>query len=224
MQLFDDIYKRAAKRKGGELELQTLLSQAQPKSPAELNKIPDDRWLSSMTKSVFQAGFVWRVVENKWPAFEQVFHQFNLLHVAYLSDEDIDIMMTNTDIIRHYKKLLSTRHNASFLLEVIEQHGSAANYFSHFSSSQYVDLLIDLKKRATRLGGTSAQYFLRRIGMDSFILSGDVVKALKIAKVVTQQPSSQRDLRAVQVAFNHWSEQTGLCLTHISRILAMSVD
>ncbi len=224
MQTFETIYARAAGRKGGSQALQALLARTKPETSTALQKIPDHRWLSAMSKSVFQAGFVWRVVENKWPAFEQVFKQFDPVSVAYLPDEAIDEMATNTDLIRHYKKLLATRNNASFLLEVAEQHGSASSYFASWPQSNFTGLLIDLKKRATRLGGTSAQYCLRGMGMNSFIMSGDVVKALHIAKVVSQTPTSQRDLKAVQAAFNSWSEESGLGLSHISRVLAMSVD
>ena len=107
MHRFAELYERAAARKGGAKALESLISK--PKSKAALRRIPDDRWLSQMTKNVFQAGFVWRVVENKWPDFEQVFQGFDPHAVAYLSDEDIEKLIGNPKIIRHHKKLLSTR-------------------------------------------------------------------------------------------------------------------
>ncbi len=58
MQSFNTIWKRAARRKGGDGPLQELMPGI--KSPAELRVIPDDRWLAGMTKRVFQAGFVWK--------------------------------------------------------------------------------------------------------------------------------------------------------------------
>lgn len=39
---FDDIYHRAAQRKGGEQQLESLLSR--PLSAEQLRKIGDDRW------------------------------------------------------------------------------------------------------------------------------------------------------------------------------------
>ncbi|EMD79469.1 3-methyladenine DNA glycosylase [Vibrio diabolicus E0666] len=42
---FDAIYQRAAKRKGGEDQLEALLSH--PLSKEELAAIPDDRWLAA---------------------------------------------------------------------------------------------------------------------------------------------------------------------------------
>ena len=39
----------------------------------EFTSTGDDRYLSEMTRCIFQAGFVWRVVDNKWDDFEDVF-------------------------------------------------------------------------------------------------------------------------------------------------------
>ena len=65
---FDEIFAIAAKRKGGAAELEKLL--AKPLSAKKLATIPDDRWLSCMTKCIFQSGFNWKVVDNMWPGFE----------------------------------------------------------------------------------------------------------------------------------------------------------
>ncbi len=80
-----------------------------------------------------------------------------------------------------------------------------------------------IKKRGSRLGGHTGQYFLRFMGKDSFILSRDVVAALIREGVVTSEPKSQRDLKLTQQVFNQWSEESGRPLTQISRILAFTV-
>lgn len=222
MRHFDDIHAIAVNRKGGEKALARLLGK--PKSRAALRKIPDDRWLSGMTKNVFRAGFVWRVVEHKWADFERVFGNFDVHGVAYLPDEAIESMLEDPAIIRHHKKLLAARENAAFLLDLAAEHGSAAAYFANYPNEQFVELLDDLKQRACRMGGTSAQYFLREMGKDSFILSRDVVAALRREKIIDTAANSKRDRRAVQEAFNHWCEQSGRSLSEVSRILAMSIE
>ena len=222
MRHFDELFELAAARKGGPRALGKMIPK--PKSPSALGKIPDDRWLSEMTKSVFQAGFVWRVVEAKWPNFERAFDNFDVHSVAYLSDESIEDLLRDATIIRHYQKILAARANAAFLLDLAEEHGSVARFFASFPSNAYIDLLDCLKRRASRMGGTSAQYFLRAIGKDSFILSRDVVSALVREKVVDRGATSKRDLQAVQTAFNTWCEQGGHSLTKVSRVLAMGID
>jgi hypothetical protein len=84
--------------------------------------------------------------------------------------------------------------------------------------------MIYLKKHGARLGGQTAQYFIRFIGKDGFITSGDVVAALIANGVeINAKPTSQKDLKAIQAAFNHWHEETGLPMSHISKILSYSV-
>ena len=57
----------------------------------------------------------------------------------------------------------------------------------------------------------------------AFVPTPDVVKAMIREGVLTGVPSGKRDFAAMQTAFNAWSEQSGLNLTSLSRVLAMSV-
>ncbi len=75
MRDINEIYKIALARKGGDDKIFGSLSL---KSDSELLKIPDDRYLSEISKRVFQSGFYWRVIENKWEGFEEVFFKFDV--------------------------------------------------------------------------------------------------------------------------------------------------
>lgn len=66
-------------------------------------------------------------------------------------------------------------------------------------------------------------FFLREVGKDTFLLTSDVVKALRREKVVKGNPTSKRDLAAVQQAFNAWREESDRPLCQLSRILTFSV-
>mgnify|MGYP001628246565 CR=1 FL=1 len=68
---FSRLYDQAAARKGGESALQSLLPRVA--EPGELEALGDDRYLSEITRGIFKAGFVWRVIDNKWPGFEAAF-------------------------------------------------------------------------------------------------------------------------------------------------------
>lgn len=218
---FQDIYDRAADSKGGSAALEKLL--ATPKSKSELEATPDHRYLAGMTKCVFQAGFSWKVVEQKWDGFEQAFLGFEPRRVVALNDEDLDGLMRNTAIIRNGQKILATRDNARFVLNLIEEHGGAGRFFAAWPADDIVGLWSLLKKRGSRLGGASGQYFLRFAGIDTPIMSRDVVAALIGEGVVDKNPTAQRDLKAVQDAFNAWRAESGRSLTEISRVLAVSV-
>ncbi len=218
---FDEILAVALRRKGGPEALQALLPSV--RSGDELRAVGDDRWLSQMTKCVFQSGFNWSVIEKKWPGFEAAFDGFTPQRCAMMSDEDVDRLLKDARIVRHAKKILSVRENAAFVLELAGEHGSASACFADWPDSNYVGLLELMRSRGSRLGGATAAYVLRFMGKDAFLLGGDVAVALVREGVVAKAPSSKRDLQAVQAAFNRWREESGRPLSHISRILACSV-
>lgn len=220
MHSFDKIFAIAAKRKGGAAELEKLLGK--PASAKKLAAIPDDRWLSCMTKCIFQAGFNWKVVENMWPGFEEAFNGFDPGRCAMMDDDDIARLASDRRIVRHSAKIASVRENAVFVNALAKEHGSAGKAFANWPRDDYVGLLDLLKKEGSRLGGNTGQYFLRFMGVDSFILSKDVVGRLMAEGVVDKAPSSQRQMQAVQQAFDEWAEQSGRSFTEISRVLAMS--
>ena len=219
---FDRLFEIAAGRKGGAKAFEEILPVM--KSADELKAIPDDRWLSMMAKCVFQAGFNWGVVDKKWPGFEEAFDRFDPGRWSMMSDDDLDTLLKDTRVVRHARKLKSVGENALFLRDLAAEHGTAANFFADWPIDDHIGLLKVLKKRGSRLGGATGQYFLRFMGRDGFMTGGDVVKALIREGVVDKAPTSQRDLATVQAAFNHWSAQAGRPLAQISRTLACTVE
>jgi 3-methyladenine DNA glycosylase Tag len=222
MQSFDQIYDRATARKGGATALEASLAEHRSKSRDELAATPDDRWLSAMSRHVFQAGFNWRVIEAKWPGFETAFHGFDPPLNAAMSEEEFDAHLKDTGIIRHAQKIASVRANAQFLVDLAREHGSAAKFFADWPDSDFVGLLELMKKRAARCAGETAARFFRTMGKPAFITTRDVAAALVEAGVLSQPPKNRKDLQAAQDAFNAWSAETGRDLTALSRVLAMS--
>ena len=221
MRSFDQILDIAADRKGGHDVV--LTSGAPPKTADELAAIPDNRWLSQMAKAVFQAGFSWKVIEAKWPGFEEAFGGFEPGPLAVMSDDRFDALLQDTRIVRNGIKIRSVQENAVFVTEVAAEAGSFGKKIADWPAEDYAGLLAWLKKNGSRLGGTSAQYFLRFMGKDSYILSRDVVARLVAEGVIDGAPNSQRAMRSVQSAFNEWVAESGRNLTTISRVLAQSI-
>ncbi|GAB5468972.1 MAG: DNA-3-methyladenine glycosylase I [Rhodospirillales bacterium] len=218
---FDEIYALAAERKGGPAALEALLSQ--PADPSRLRALGDDRWLSEMSKRVFQAGFNWSVVEKKWPDFERAFEGFEPARWALASDEDLDRLLADRGIVRHAVKIRSVFENARFLVDLARQTGGpAGRVFADWPAEDYVGLLDLLKRRGARLGGTTAQYLLRFLGKESFVLSKDVTAALIREGVIDKPAGSKTALAKVQAAFNAWSAESGRSLTEVSQVLARS--
>lgn len=220
MHHFDEIFGIAAGRHGGEAALNQKLDK--PLSPDELAAIPDDRWLSTMTKSIFQSGFNWKVIENKWDGFEAAFDGFDPGRCAFIDDDRFDALLQDRRIVRNGAKVATVRDNAAFLLDLRAQ-GGAGTVLGGWPSEDYIGLLDLLKDRGARLGGATGQYAMRFCGRDSFILSRDVTARLVAEGVIDKPATSKSALRAVQGAFNTWMEQSGRSLTEISRVLAMSI-
>lgn len=219
---FDDLFQMAAARKGGIEAFEAMLPEIL--TPKKLSKIPDDRWLSMFSRGIFQTGLNWKVVENKWDGIEEALWGFDVNRCAMMSEEDLDALLKDTRVIRHAAKLLAVRDNAIFLKDLATEHGSAAKFFADWPVDDFIGLLQLMKKRGSRLGGSTGAYALRRIGKDSFMLGGDVVKALIREGVVDKAPTSQKDQRSVQAAFNHWRDESGRTLAAISRTLACTVE
>lgn len=222
MRTFAEIRARAADRKGGEAALIALLPAV--KTPAELAAIPDDRWLSTISRCVFQAGFSWSVVEKKWPGFEDAFWGFEPSRCRMMSDEDLDTLLRDRRIIRNGAKVASVRANAALLVELAAEHGSAASVFAAWPADDYIGLLDLLKVRGDRLGGNAGMMAMRFMGRDGWVTSLDMVKALVREGVIDGAPETKKARKAIQAAFSQWAAESGAPLAHISRILAMSVD
>ncbi len=220
MRSFDEIFDIAAERKGGAEKIEALLTKPLPAQ--ELTQLPEDRWLATMTKCIFQAGFNWKVIETKWPGFEEAFHGFDVNRCAFLNDEEFDTLLTNPTVVRNGTKLRTVIDNAIFLQELREQ-GGVAEVLGSWPSTDYIGLLEVLKKRGARLGGNTGQYAMRFIGRDSWILSQDVTSRLIAEGIIDKPATSKGAQKAVQSAFNTWMDQSGRGLSEISRTLALSV-
>lgn len=219
---FAEIRARAVERKGGEAVLKQLLG-ARPDNRA-VAEMPDDRILSIMAERVFAAGFVWRVIAEKWPGFEEAFLGFDPKRLAFQPEEFWHDLASDKRIVRNPQKIRSVRDNAAFVERVSVEHGSFGRFLAEWPADDQLGLTAYLAKNGSRLGGHTGQYFLRWVGWDSYILSGDAVLALRDAGLdVAEKPTSKRDLARIQERLNEWATESGLCYTHISRILAMSI-
>src|SRR5690349_998416 len=219
---FKRIRERATKRKGGEQVLASLLPR-KPNNKA-LAKLSDDRVLSEMAERVFSAGFVWSVIDNKWPGFEEAFLEFNPKRLLFQPAEFWEKLAADKRIVRHPQKIRSVRDNAKFVTEIAAEHGSFGKFLANWPADDQVGLQEVLAKRGSRLGGYSGQYLLRFLGWDAFVLSESVLLCLRDSGVaLSDTGTSRKDLRAAQAQLNAWRADSGLPMVHVSRICALSI-
>jgi 3-methyladenine DNA glycosylase Tag len=212
----------AARQRVGEAELRARMPAVN--APEALRAVGDDRYLSLMSRRIFRAGLKHSLVDARWPAFEVAFRGFELRRVLAMNDEEIEALMNDRRLIRHWGKIKSVQSNAAAMQEVAEQHGGFGAYLAGWPGADAVGLWSDLGKRFEQLGGNSGPYFLRMAGKDTFILTPSVIAALNHWKAFAGAPKTKADRAKVQAAFNAWAGESGLPLAHVSMTLALSVD
>ncbi len=218
---FDDLLSRAAGHHGSE---KAVLDAAMNDHAVDLLAQTDDRYLATMTQCVFNAGFNWRVIEAKWDGFEAAFHNFAPSRVAFFSDEDLDRLVSDTRIVRNGQKIRATIENARFVAETSKEHNGFGRFLADWPADDQAGLLDHLNKQGSRLGGATAQYFLRFCGWDAWIASKDVCAALAAAGVLDKPVATSKSaLKKVGETVNALHLESGRPRAEISRVLALSV-
>ena len=227
---FSRLYQRAAERKGGVKALEILLGLkivgkkllTDDAANQSVAKLTDDRILSAFTKQIFKSGFVWRVVENKWPDFEESFFNFNIEKVLMMPEEMLERKAADPKIIRNYNKVKTIKANAQMIFEEQQNGRSFAEFIANWPSSDIIGLWAHLKKHGQRLGGNTGPYALRLLGKDTFILSSDVEGYLRAQKIIDGGLQSKKSLTAIQAYFNQLQQESGYSLTQLSRLIAFA--
>lgn len=217
---FQHIYERAAHRKGGVEQLESIVRS--PLSVEELSQITDDRWLAAFTEKVFQCGISWEVVRKKWPNFEEVFFNFNIEKMLLLPNEMWEQKAQDPRIIRHLTKVMTIPANAAMINAAKQDANSFAEMVAHWPSENITELWTHLKKHGKRLGGNTGAYTLRQMGKDTFILSSDVEAHLRNTGIIDSGRDTKRAQLAATKAFNQWQQESGRSLSEISQIIAYS--
>jgi 3-methyladenine DNA glycosylase Tag len=221
MGTFDKVIERAGQHHGGR---EAVLAQARSgHAVKDLSKVPADRLLSTMTRCVFNAGFNWKVIEAKWDGFEAAFQGFDPAKLAFFGDEMMGDLVSDERIVRNGQKIKATLENARMVAEIEQGEGGFGRFLATWPADDQTGLMAALNKRGSRLGGATAQYFLRFCGWDAWIASADMCAALK-REGVLEKPvaTSKGDLAKVQAAVNRWHDESGLPRATISRLLALS--
>ncbi|MEO5812955.1 MAG: DNA-3-methyladenine glycosylase I [Rhodanobacter sp.] len=138
----------------------------------------DQRLFEFIVLEGAQAGLSWRTVLAKRERYRQVFHQFDIAHVAAMTDQAMEQLLLDPGIIRNRLKVTAARGNALAALDVIAEFGSLDGYLwsfvsgrplvNHWRNASEVPASTDLsdamskalKRRGFRFVGTTICYAL----------------------------------------------------------------
>jgi len=222
MTAFAAIEQRVRERLGPDVSLESRLPGVLPAS--KLASRPDGYFLSAMSRRIFQAGMKHSVINDRWPFFEEWFWGFDPEKLVLLSEAQLEAAMQEPRLIRHWGKLRTIPVNASEMLLVSRQHGGFGRYLAQWPDEQIHELWRELARRFERLGGNSGPRFLRLAGRDTYLLTDDVIAALKALGVIDAKPTRKADRQRVTDQFMEWQAETGYPMAHLSRILSMNAD
>ena len=141
-----------------------------------------------------------------------------------MSDENLQNLMNDKRIVRHWGKIQSVRHNAQTIYEFNETQAGFVNTLAEWPTDNIVAFWDVLKKEFKQLGGASGPYFLRRVKKDTFLLTPDVIRAMMRWGVIDEVPKNKKQKQYVQACMNEWQAESGRPYCQISMILALSVD
>ena len=119
-------------------------------------------YLEVMSRSVFQTGISWRVVNSKWPDIREAFRDFDAEAVAVLGEDDIEALTQDKRVIRNRRKLEAIVGNARKIIDLDDEHGTFKEYLR--SHEDFDATVKDLRKQFKFLGEMGCYHFLYVIG------------------------------------------------------------
>jgi 8-hydroxy-5-deazaflavin:NADPH oxidoreductase len=127
---------------------------------------PDDPafFLEHLSRSVFEAGISWRVVEGKWDGIREAFHDFDPAQVAAMPPAEIAAVENDSRVIRNKAKIRATVDNAREVLAILDSYGSIRGYLASFPGVGAADA--DMQRRFKFLGSTGTRRLLTSASRD----------------------------------------------------------
>lgn len=144
----------------------------------------DHRLFEMLILEGAQAGLSWETVLKKREGYRRAFHGFDPEKVAAMSDEALDCLMQNPEIIRNRLKIYAARKNARVFLAIQQEFGSFDRYVWGFvkgkpivnSWQSFKDIPVntiesdslskDLKKRGMTFVGSKIIYaYMQAVGL-----------------------------------------------------------
>jgi DNA-3-methyladenine glycosylase I len=134
--------------------------------PPQVKPEGDNGYLEQMTKAIFQAGFNWRVIRDKWPNFQAAFDGFDVATVAGYGDPDVERLVSDEGIVRNRRKIVATIQNARVMWELSGEYGSFHAYLRSLDDADYAGRRQELSDRFRNLGPTGVFVFLWCVAED----------------------------------------------------------
>lgn len=128
-----------------------------PKKPEN-----DQEYFKALVRSVFSAGFSYKVIKAKWEGFREVFHNFDPDKISQWTQDDIFAAVKSPKIVRNIKKIKATVENAKTFMDLVKKHGSFEDYLKSLRDKPYDEVSKIISKTFKWLGPSGTYFFLWR--------------------------------------------------------------
>lgn len=141
----------------------------------------DNKLFEMLILESYQAGLSWLTVLKKREAFRSAFDNFDPIKISTYSDDKIQELLKNENIIRSELKIKSTITNSKAFLEIQREFASFSNYLWGFTNNKIIKMKgeltptktelsdkisKDMKKRGMKfLGSVTVYSYLQAIGV-----------------------------------------------------------
>lgn len=157
----------------------------------------DTRLFEKICLEGFQSGLSWLTILRKRENFRNAFAGFDFREVAKFGETDVERLVNDARIVRHRGKIESTINNAKRCIELVDTHGSLANFVWRYrpmdderpdsfdkaalarlaKTPASIRLSQDLKKLGwSFVGPTTAYAFMQAMGLVNDHLEGCAVR------------------------------------------------
>lgn len=136
-------------------------------------------------------GLSWAIILNKRDNYKKAFYNFDIDSCSVMTDNELENILKNHDIIRNRNKVFSVRNNAFAVKKIQAEFGSFDNYVWSFTKGNIIDghwkkpeeiptvsdisiaMSKDMKKRGMSFVGKTITYsFLQSVGIVNDHLDG----------------------------------------------------
>ncbi len=94
-----------------------------------------------LSKAVFNAGFSYQVVRNKWEDIKEVFHEFEPEIISKWTIDEISKALNSPKIIRNSRKVTAIVSNAKVFLELLNKYKTFENYLKSFPNKMVLQVI-----------------------------------------------------------------------------------
>ncbi len=131
-----------------------------------------------------QAGLSWETILKRRQGYQAAFHNFDVIKVANMSDQQLEALRQDQAIIRNRLKIYSARTNAQIFIKIQKEFGSFNHYLWTFvnhtpiinhwqkltdvpvTTKESDALSTDLKKRGMKFVGSTIIYaYMQAVGL-----------------------------------------------------------